>query len=250
MAKKRRTRTTKVKPEPVEASQNRQVLMIVGVTLVAVIVVGLLAFLSAQSDDDETTTSPTEGGTVVEEIETGITEDGYPYQGSPDAPVKFIEYSDYLCGHCKDFALEKEPKIVADYVATGQVQYIFHYYALQQTLLAEASHCAADQGHFWAYHRVMFENQGRITSGEIETLEDLEAMLVDFADQVGLDVPAFRECWSSHKHEQTIINSIESAQAVGVGGTPAFFIHDEFVVGNQPYDVFQQAIEEALAEGE
>jgi protein-disulfide isomerase len=243
MAKKRRTRTTKVEPAPAEASQNRQVLMIAGITLAAIVIVALLAFLSARSDGDETTLDPVEG------IETGITEEGYPYQGSPDAPVKFIEYSDYLCGHCKDFALEKEPKIVADYVATGQVQYIFHYYALQQTLLAEASHCAADQGHFWEYHRLLFENQDVITSGQIETLEDLEAMLADFAEQVGLDVPAFRECWSSHKHEQTIMNSIQSAQAVGVGGTPAFFIKDEFVVGNQPYDVFQQAIEEALAGG-
>ena len=57
--------------------------------------------------------------------------------------------------------METEPKIINDYVATGKVQYIYHYYALgeAQVLLEEAGHCAADQGHFWAYNKLMFENQ-------------------------------------------------------------------------------------------
>jgi protein-disulfide isomerase len=159
-----------------------------------------------------------------------------------------IEFSDYLCGHCRDFALEKEPLIVDEYVATGRVQYIFHYYALgeAQILLGEASHCAADQGHFWEYHRAMFENQSRFTS--ITTLEEPQALLFELAEQVGLDLPAFQTCWNSHQHQETVIEAVRSAREVGVGGTPAFSIQDQLIIGNQPFSVFQQVIEASLAD--
>lgn len=241
MTKKRRRSIQRVEPQPQPKTQN-QPMLIAGVTVVAVVLVALLILLGSQPDKDESPTAHVE----VEGVEIGITEDGFPYQGSPDAPVKFIEFSDYTCGHCRDFALEKEPKIVAEYVSAGKVQYIYHYYALQQTLLSEAACCAADQGRFWEYHRLMFRDQSRF--GSIETLEDLQALLVDFAEQSGLDVPAFEECWSSHKHQETIIEAIETAQAMGVGGTPAFSVQGELIVGNQPYDVFQTAIEDALAQ--
>jgi protein-disulfide isomerase len=219
--------------------------LIAGVTVTALLVSTLLVFLGAQSRKS--------GGEVKTEsvgIETGVTEDGFPYQGAPDALVKLIEYSDYLCGHCKNFALEKEPRIVEEYVATGKVQYIYHYYALgeAQVLVGEAAHCAADQGHFWEYHKVVFENQGRFR--EISTLEELLELLAEFAGQVGLDVPDFETCWNSHRHQETIIEAVMAAREIGVGGTPTFSIQGELIVGNQPYDVFQQAIEASLSEAE
>lgn len=223
----------------------RKPLSIVGVAAVVVSAVLLLVFLGACSGNDGG-----EAESVPAEPETGITEDGYPYKGSPDAPVKVIEYSDYLCGHCKGFALDKEPQIAEEYVATGKVQYIYHYYALgqAQVLLGEAAHCAADQGRFWEYHKVMFENQSSF--GAIETMENLQALLVEFAEQAGLDVAEFEECWSSHQHQQTIIDSVMAAREKGVGGTPTISVQGELIVGNQPYDVFQEAIEKALAEAE
>jgi protein-disulfide isomerase len=209
--------------------------------LVVLAVITALGIFGACSNNDQ---ANTEG--EVGKLETGITEDGFPYKGSPDAPVKMIEYSDYLCGHCKAFALEKEPRITEEYVEAGKVQYIFHYYALgeAQVLLGEAAHCAADQGRFWDYHRVMFESQDQFAS--IATMEDLQALLVQFAEQAGLEVSDFEACWDSHQHQQTIIDAVMSAREQGVGGTPTFSIQGELLVGNQPYEVFQEAIEAAL----
>lgn len=219
--------------------------LIIGITIAAVAVTALFVFLGTQSRK-----APAETKTDFSEIETGITADGFPYQGSPNAPVKLIEYSDYLCGHCRNFNLETEPKIVDEYVATGQVQYIYHYYALgeAQVLLGEAAHCAADQGRFWEYHRVMFENQGRFSS--IESMEGLQALLAEFAEKTELDIPGFETCWSSHQHQQAIIESILAAREIGVGGTPTFSIQGELLVGNQPYQIFQQTIDSSLTEVE
>jgi protein-disulfide isomerase len=212
---------------------------------IALSVVLMLVFLAACSGENGEDNGPNTDGPEV-----GITEEGYPYKGSPDAPVKIIEYSDYLCGHCKGFALEKEPLIEEEYVASGKVQYIYHYYALgeAQVLLGEAAHCAADQGRFWEYHKVMFESQDRF--GSIQTLEDLQGLLTEFAEGANLDVGEFEECWNSHKHQQTIIDAVLAAREEGVGGTPTISVGGELIVGNQDYNVFKTAIEEALAQAQ
>ena len=233
------------KGEMSQVFENHKPRLIIGVTAIAVLIFVFLVILGAESRKDGEKTLTEHG-----EVATGITADGYPYKGSPEAPVKIIEYSDYLCGQCKNFAFDTEPLIVDEYVASGKVQYIFHYYALgeAQVLLGEASHCAADQGHFWEYHKLMFENQGRF--GSISSLEDLQNLLIQFAQQVGADVSAFETCWSSHQHQESIVESVLSARESGVGGTPAFLIQGDLLVGNQPYDAFREAIEASLAEVE
>jgi protein-disulfide isomerase len=235
--------TKKHSPNTTEAAlEQRKRLLVAGMTIAALAFVGLIVYLGALSRSQAAIKID------LAEVETGITEDGFPYQGSPDAPVKFIEYSDYLCGHCRNFALETEPKIVNDYVATGKVQYIYHYYALgeAQILLEEAGHCAADQGHFWPYNKLMFENQGRFRT--VESLEDLQALLNEFAQQADLDVAEFETCWNSHQHQQNIVELVLSAFELNINGTPTFSIQGKLIVGNQPYQVFQQAIEASLKE--
>jgi protein-disulfide isomerase len=245
MAKKKR------RNRPSVALEAHKGLAVAGTTLGAVLVVVVLVLLGAYSRSQETgavVEGPDgEGGSeenVEGGIETGVTEEGFPYQGSPDAPVKLIEYSDYLCGHCKDFALETEPRIVEEYVATGKVQHIYHYFVLSQPLLDEAAHCAADQEHFWEYHRVMFAGQSRF--GDISTMEELQALLVEFAQQVGLDVPEFEACWTSHRHQQAILEATQEGIDQGISGTPTFSVQGELMVGNQPYENFQKAIEASL----
>ena len=41
--------------------------------------------------------------------------------GDPNAPVKIEQFSDFLCSHCADYALNTEEEIVKNYVATGKV---------------------------------------------------------------------------------------------------------------------------------
>ena len=219
--------------------------LIIGVTAIALLIFVFLVILGAESRKDGEKTLTEQG-----EMAAGITADGYPYQGSPEAPVKIVEYSDYLCGHCRNYAFDTEPRIVDEYVASGKVQYIFHYYALGevQVLLSEAAHCAADQGHFWEYHKLMFENQRSF--GSISSLEELQSLLVQIAQQVDVDVSAFETCWSSHQHQETIVESVLSARESGVGGTPTFSIQGDLLVGNQPFETFREAIEASLAEVE
>jgi protein-disulfide isomerase len=107
---------------------------------------------------------------------------------------------------------------------------------------AEASECAADQNAFWEYHDLLFEKQ----SGEnqdIYTVENLKG----YAVELNLDTQIFNECFDSGKHTTTVNTDTQIAQQIGATSTPAFVINGQPLLGAQPFDVFQQYIETALA---
>ncbi len=172
-------------------------------------------------------------------VPTGFTDEGFPYRGSPDAPVKIVEFSDYLCPHCRDFNLETAPRIDEAFVATGKVQYINHYFALgpDRIPIVEAAYCAADQDKFWEYHHTLFVNQGRVQRAD----------LIGYARDLGLDVDTFTQCLDSQKHRQAIEAAIRSAQQLGVDATPTFLVNGQLLRGAYPFEVFQQVIEQVLA---
>jgi protein-disulfide isomerase len=102
---------------------------------------------------------------------------------------------------------------------------------------AEATECADDQGKFWEYHDLVFENQ---TAIDVDSLKS-------YAAELGLDTATFDDCLDEGKQSSEVEKDSEDAQAAGVTGTPAFFINGEFVSGAQPFSVFQQVIDAALA---
>jgi protein-disulfide isomerase len=226
-------------------------LLVVGVSIAAVVVVAGLILLNILGSGDEgpsvTGVATVSAGDRVPS-DSGVTAEGFPYVGSADAPVKLIEYSDYFCGHCGEFTLDKAPRIEEEYVATGQVQYIVQYHALGKDArlsVVEAGACAADQGAFFDYHRLLFTKQQELGGTPPDQWKDL---LVQYAGQLGLDEASFEACWDRGQHQGQIIASIDDARRKGVSSTPTFLINGTLLIGNQPYETFQAAIEEAFAE--
>lgn len=73
----------------------------------------------------------------------------------------------------------------------------------------------------------------------------LEAMTT-YAEAVDLDVDAFRQCLTD-PDTATVINAhLQRGSALGVTGTPTFFINNKMVVGAQPPAVFQEIIQAEL----
>ncbi len=168
--------------------------------------------------------------------------------GYPEAPVTIIEYSDFQCPFCRRFALETKRLIMADYIEAGQVKLEYRHYAFlgpESLSAAEAAECAGEQGQFWPYHDILFQRQGRENSGVFSRQN-----LVAFAQELGLDLEAFTSCLDTGKYRQKVISQREEGQALGVQGTPTFIIGRYLVRGAQPYEVFRQAIDQALAEAQ
>ncbi len=134
-------------------------------------------------------------------------------------------------------------RLRTEYIDTGKVRFVYKQFAIlgpESTRTAEASECAAEQGKFWEYHDLVFSDQ-------ISTHSTLSAeKLAGLAGDIGLDTTAFSECLSSGRHTALITQESLSVQSLGVRGTPAFLVNGVFISGAQPFEVFQQVIQEQL----
>ena len=168
--------------------------------------------------------------------------------GDPNAPVVIEEFSDFGCSHCADFALGTKKLIEEEYIATGQVYLVFHsvggFLNSSATFqAAEASYCAGDQGSLWPFHDLIFANQARLFNNRTA---DISPTLESFAEILELDVDQFNTCLSERKYQALTTADEILAQTNGITGTPSFLINGVLYRGNQPFENFQQAIEQAL----
>lgn len=68
----------------------------------------------------------------------------------------------------------------------------------------------------------------------------------EYAAELDLNTDAFSACLESGETADQVQAEFEGGTAMGVRGTPAFFVNDWFLSGAQPFEAFQQAIEAAL----
>lgn len=227
--------------------QKRLIMMLAGVLVVAVAGVTVFAILTSQ---DERTT-PVASPMALDQIpRSGMT------IGAADAPVTVIEYADFQCPYCANFALQMEPELIEKYVATGKVRFEFQPLPIisvdmkgkqitdpgaESVLAAEAGYCAADQNRFWEFYSLLFSKHTGEEVGDF-TLDKL----IGYAQEGGLDVSAFTSCMTNRTHLQDVVNSYERGKAAGVTGTPSFIVNGTRVLG---YGGLEKTIQDALNAG-
>jgi len=160
-------------------------------------------------------------------------------RGSPSAPVVILEFSDFQCPYCQS-AEPTLKKLLVKY--EGQVSLAYRDLPLQEIhpqaeLAAEASRCAGEQGKFWEYHDLLFQNQNRLHRDG----------LMGLARDLKLEEKQFDSCLSSGKYKSQVEEDRQAGLRTGVNGTPGFFINGNIVSGNQPQDSFEKIIEAELA---
>jgi protein-disulfide isomerase len=166
-----------------------------------------------------------------------VADGGSPSRGPANAPVTIIEFSDYECPFCKRAEPTVE-QVIAAY--PDKVRLVYRNYPLpfhkSARPAAEAAMCANAQGKFWEYHAKLFA---------APTLDD--ASFKKIAGDVGLDQSKFDACLTAKEGTKNIDKDIADASAVGVRGTPAFFINGRMISGAQPFEKFKVIIDEELA---
>ncbi len=169
--------------------------------------------------------------------------------GDPNAPVVIEEYSDFGCSHCADFALGTKKLIEQEYIESGQVYLVFHsvggLLGSPATLqAAEGAYCAADQNAFWPFHDMIFANQVALFQNRNV---DISRALVQFAEILEMDPDQFETCLTERKYKELAVQDEIGAAQKGIDGTPTFIVNGVMLRGNQPFESFQQVIEEELA---
>jgi protein-disulfide isomerase len=159
-------------------------------------------------------------------------------RGPDEAPVVIVEFSDFQCPYCL-----RATATIEQLLARYPEEIRFHYRHLplpshaRARPAAIASVCAARQGLFWAYHDVLFENQRALSD------EDLER----YAEQVGADTELFEACLTSPEAAADVEADMADAAALGVTGTPVFFVNGIRLKGAQPIAKFTDLIDHELA---
>ena len=208
--------------------------------VVAVIGVGALSYVA---------TRPKTTSTQIDPTLPALKAQGY-LLGQPSAPVEVVEYADFECPSCGQFATLTEPDVRTRLVNTGKVRMRFMDFPLsmhKNTWDASlAASCANAQGKFWEMHDQIFANQdkwnGEATSNPRKPLSAL-------AQGLGLDMSKYGSCMQGETHRAQIQANLQEGERRGINQTPSFIIGGHLVPGALPFDQFNKLVEAELAKG-
>ena len=177
---------------------------------------------------------------------TQLMENGSPIFGNQNAEISIVEFGDYQCTFCYKFHQNTLNIIKFDYIDSGKINYVYRDFPLNgydSILAAEATYCANDQENYWQYHNLLFENWAGENTGWI-TMNSLTQFAVDLK----LDISEFKNCLTSHKYYQKVIDNENYAKKININATPSFLIFNNEevirIIGAQQLDKFRTAIEQ------
>ncbi len=171
-------------------------------------------------------------------------------RGSTSAPVTVLEFADFGCPYCARFAAETWPVLEREFVTTGRVRWKYVPFVMGMfpngTEAARAAECAADQGRaaFGRMHDRLYAMQDAWAGAG-----DPAGVLRAAAAAAGLDGPRFAACYLSRAADARIRAANALADALGVRGTPTFFINGQRIQGALPLEEFQTVLRAAVRPG-
>jgi protein-disulfide isomerase len=101
---------------------------------------------------------------------------------------------------------------------------------------AKAGECANLQNKFWPMHDKLF------------TSDDFgDEALKLYASQIGLDENKFTNCLASEQSSGLVLKDLLDGQALGVRGTPTWFIDNQKIEGDVSADAFKKVLDYLLS---
>ena len=182
-----------------------------------------------------------------------VTFDDTNFKGYKNASITLIEFADYQCPFCARFSHETLPQIERDYIAKGNVKFVFSNFPLEQHhpyafKAAVAARCAGEQRKFWEMHSRLFD------------LQDTR-YFTDWAhhgEMLALDLTKFTQCLDSEATASKVRNDLTNGKNAGVKVTPTFFLGFtepnvsqirplQEILGAKPYTAFKEAFDGLLS---
>lgn len=180
-----------------------------------------------------------------------VNEDNDAYIGDKNAPITIVEFSDYQCPFCRKFYNDTLPALKEKYIDTGKVKLVyrdfplnFHKDAIPAAAAAECVRQQTDNLTYFAFHDKIYDEQNKSGSGTVNIPDE---NLIQFATELNVNIDKFNECRSSEKTLAEINSDLQEGAQYGVTGTPAFFINGTRLEGAQPFEAFEQIIENELS---
>ena len=156
-----------------------------------------------------------------------------------DCAITIVEYSEFQCPFCSRVQGDMK-RILSEF--KGKIRWTvrdfplsFHDRARPAAITAK---CAAEQGKYWNMYSTLFDNQRNLADADLKS----------YADKIGLDKSKYEKCVANPAAvEAKIERNFQSGVALGVSGTPAFFINGRRLSGAMPYSEFKRVIDDELS---
>ena len=150
-----------------------------------------------------------------------------------ESGIELTEFSDFECPFCKD-ASPLVKLILQKY--NKQINYKFvHFGGHKNTIKAAlASECAKEQGKFWTYHDLLFENQNSFSDKRFKQI----------AEQLNLNKIQFNDCYDTQKYMDKVKSDFELAQTSGISATPTYILNGKIVYLDEIPDKIAKIIKE------
>lgn len=162
--------------------------------------------------------------------------------GDVDAPVVIVEWADYRCPFCGVFARDTQPTIIEQYVEDGLVRIEWRdlpVFGDESVIAAYAGRAAGEQGLFWEFHDAVFADAPERGHAELP-----RERLLEIAQIIGVpDLAQFESDMDDPELQARVQADLDEGYSLGVTSTPIFLIGQTPIVGAQPLEAFQQAIE-------
>ena len=203
---------------------------------------------AATQPDQSIVAGPMEDLEALVALATGVE------RGDPNAPITILEFGDFQCPACQQFATFVKPEIDMAYVDEGIVRFVYHDYPahIHSFLASRAARCALDQGeqYFWPYHDQLFAHQSTWGLSQGPPMNAFE----DYAAVIGLDADDFSSCLDSDRHADVVSANLRLGMELGVSGTPSMFMSQGGgrsirVTRWSEFEAYQSVVERMLEEG-
>jgi protein-disulfide isomerase len=202
-----------------------------GATALLVLAVVVLYFFTGAAATEQSRAAPVSASDIT--------------YGTGDPRLTVIEYSDFQCPYCAEYA-KWLTQLRAKY--GDRVQFVYRFYPLANhqwaTLAAKVAYAASLQGKFWEMHDLLFQRQT-----EWETSSDPRMLFESYAESLGLDMQRFRDDADAQSTTDFIKKQAAEGKAAGVNHTPWFVIGDRSVLPRS-LEQFDEAIQKALEEAQ
>ncbi|MGI8722888.1 MAG: DsbA family protein [Geodermatophilaceae bacterium] len=227
------------------ARRKRQILTWSGVAAAMVVAVVVGIVVGSNSPD-----SATEGSfdtSVAAGFPDSTRSDDGVVMVAADAqdPVSVELYVDLQCPACREYE-SRVADTLEELVIDGRVELLVHPIAIldrastteYSSRAAAAVACAADEGLFWQYQKLLYAEQPDEGGDGLS-----EQRLVDLGSQVGLS-GQFETCVSSDAQADWVDQVTEAARDADITATPTVVVDGEQITGGSAEDL-RAAIEAA-----
>lgn len=169
-----------------------------------------------------------------------------PILGAADAPVTIVEFADFECPFCREWAEILEHEVLP--FRGDKVRILFRYMPLPAhewaLMAAQGAACAARESNdaFWTIHNDLFVDQ------DTTTKQNIRQRLDSYARQTRVvDMRRFQECLDGNESRDTVREDVALGFKYAVQATPTWFVNGKRYDGVVKANDIIQAIDSAAS---